>query len=99
MIRLVDKIVFSGADGRILIIPLVVLIWVLWGQAKDVVREIKKFWRCNKMYEVIYDYEDDVFFSTLKEKAETYEEAKRIAEDLKECSCYSNIQIVSMGVE
>lgn len=48
------------------------------------------------MYEVIYDYEDDMFPGTLKEKAKSYEEAKRIAEDLKECSCYSNIQIVSV---
>ncbi|WP_236915714.1 hypothetical protein [Clostridium sp. Cult2] len=45
MIRIVEKIVFSGADGRILIIPLLVLIYVIIGQAKDVVKEIRKVWR------------------------------------------------------
>lgn len=45
MIRLVERIVFSGVDGRILIIPLVVLIYVVIGQAKDVVKEIRKVWR------------------------------------------------------
>lgn len=45
MIRLVEKIVFSGANGRILIIPLLVLMYVVLGQAKDVVKEIRKVWR------------------------------------------------------
>lgn len=45
MIRLVERIVFSGVDGRILIIPLSVLICVAVGQAKDVVKEIRKVWR------------------------------------------------------
>lgn len=44
MARMVEKIVFSGANGKVVIIPLMILIWVMFGQAKDVMREIKKNW-------------------------------------------------------
>lgn len=32
---MVAKIVFSGVDGKILVVPLIILIWVMIGQAKD----------------------------------------------------------------
>lgn len=40
--NLVDKLVSTGVDGTILILPLIVLIWVLVGQAKDCIRVTKK---------------------------------------------------------
>ena len=36
--NLVSKIVFTGVNGTSLILPLVVLLYVLYGQAKDVKR-------------------------------------------------------------
>lgn len=46
MVRLVERIVFSGVDGRILIVPLLILIYVAVGQimefvdmAKDIFNE------------------------------------------------------------
>ena len=45
MISLIEKIVFSGANGRILIIPLILLIYVVVGQVVEFVgmaREIFK---------------------------------------------------------
>lgn len=41
----VGKIVSTGVDGTILILPLIVLILVLIGQAKDCIRVIKKVLR------------------------------------------------------
>lgn len=49
------------------------------------------------MYEIFYDYDDDIFPSTLSEKVDTYEEAQKIAKNLKEHSLYSNIQIIQIG--
>jgi len=43
--NLVDKIVSSGIDGTILILPLIVLIWVLIGQAKDCIRIVRRVLR------------------------------------------------------
>jgi len=48
------------------------------------------------VYEVIYDIYDEVYPATLKEKANTFEEAVKIAESLKECNYYSNIQIIEV---
>jgi len=45
---------------------------------------------------VIYDIYDEVYPATLKEKANTFEEAVKIAESLKECNYYSNIQIIEV---
>lgn len=38
----IEKIVSTGVDGTILILPLIGLIWVLIGQAKDCIRVAKK---------------------------------------------------------
>lgn len=45
MVKLVERIVFSGVDGRVLLPLLVVLIHVVIGQAKEIVNEIKKVWQ------------------------------------------------------
>lgn len=42
--RTVEKIVFSGVNGTILILPIIFLLWITWGQAKDCIRVIKKVW-------------------------------------------------------
>ena len=41
----VGKIVSTGVDGTILILPLMFLIYVIVGQAKDCVGVVKKVWR------------------------------------------------------
>lgn len=43
--RAVEKIVFSGIDGTILILPLFALIWFMIGQAKDCAKVIRRVWR------------------------------------------------------
>lgn len=43
--KVVEKIVFSGVDGTILILPVIGLIWVTIGQAKDCIRVAKKVLR------------------------------------------------------
>lgn len=43
--RTVEKIVLSGADGTILILPLMLLVYVIVGQAKDCVGVVKRVWR------------------------------------------------------
>lgn len=45
MIKLVERIVFSGIDGRALLPLLVILIYVAVGQVEEIIREIKKVWR------------------------------------------------------
>lgn len=45
MIKLVERMVFSGIDGRALLPLLAVLIYVVIGQAKEIVNEIKKVWQ------------------------------------------------------
>lgn len=42
---IIAKIVFSGVDGKILVVPLIILIWVMVGQAKEfnyVYKEVMK---------------------------------------------------------
>lgn len=41
MVRLVERIVFSGVDGRILIVPLLVLIYVAVGQVGEFINMAK----------------------------------------------------------
>lgn len=48
MITLVEKIVFSGIDGKVLILPLIGLIWFTIGQAKDFTEEVKEILREGK---------------------------------------------------
>lgn len=43
--RAVEKVVSTGVDGTILILPMLFLIWALIGQAKDCVRVIGKILR------------------------------------------------------
>lgn len=45
MTKLVEKIVFSGIDGRALIPLLIVLIFVVIGQVGEIIEEIKKPWK------------------------------------------------------
>lgn len=45
MARLVEKIVLSGADGRALIPLLIVLVFVIIGQAGEFVEEVKDVWK------------------------------------------------------
>ena len=45
MISLVERIVFSGIDGRALIPILAILIIVIIGQAEEIIEEIKKPWK------------------------------------------------------
>ena len=40
--REVEKIVFSGVNGTILILPLFILLWFMWGQAKDCIEITKR---------------------------------------------------------
>lgn len=40
--RIVEKIVFSGINGKILILPLIFLLWFGIGQAKDFIYVAKK---------------------------------------------------------
>ena len=42
MITLVEKIVFSGMNGTTLILPLFILLWFMWGQAKDCIEITKR---------------------------------------------------------
>lgn len=43
--NIIAKIVFSGIDGKILIIPLIALIYVLIGQAKEFKKEFNLIFR------------------------------------------------------
>lgn len=43
--RAVEKVVSTGVDGTILILPMLFLIWALIGQAKDCVRVIGRILR------------------------------------------------------
>lgn len=45
MTRLVERIVFSGIDGRALIPLLIVLVFVIIGQAEEFVQEVKEIWK------------------------------------------------------
>lgn len=45
MIKLIEKIVFSGANGTILIIPLIILIYVAFGQVEEFISIAKEIWR------------------------------------------------------
>lgn len=46
-------------------------------------------------YTIQYDHCDEIFgVSTFKESANTYEEAKQIVEELKDCNVYSNFNII-----
>lgn len=45
MVRLVERIVFSGVDGRALIPLLAVLVYVTIGQAGEFIEEVKKVWQ------------------------------------------------------
>ncbi len=47
---LIARIVFSGADGRILILPLIVLIYFLFGQVREIKAEIIKAFRKEGSY-------------------------------------------------
>lgn len=47
---LIARIVFSGVDGRILILPLIVLIYFLFGQVREVKAEIVKVFRKEGSY-------------------------------------------------
>lgn len=38
----IARLVFSGINGTILIIPLVALLYIVYGQAKDVKRVVRK---------------------------------------------------------
>lgn len=52
------------------------------------------------MYEIIYDYYDPGYgTTTLKETADTYEEALEIAESLRKYDLYSNVEIIDMNWE
>lgn len=44
MITLVERIVSSGMNRTTLILPLFILLWVMWGQAKDCIQVIKRVW-------------------------------------------------------
>ena len=44
----VEKIVFSNVDGTILILPVIFLLWIMWGQAKDCIRITKRISREEK---------------------------------------------------
>lgn len=43
--KLIEKIVCTGVDGTILILPMIFLIWILFGQAKDCIQTIRRIWR------------------------------------------------------
>lgn len=43
--NLIARIVFSGIDGRILIVPLIILMHVIIGQAKELKKEIKNIYK------------------------------------------------------
>lgn len=43
--KVVEKIVFSGVDGTILILPLMFLIYVIVGQAKDCIGVVRNILR------------------------------------------------------
>lgn len=43
MIKLIEKIVFSGVNGTILIIPLIILIYVTFGQVQEFITIAKKY--------------------------------------------------------
>lgn len=47
--RAIEKIVFSGMNGTTLILPLFILLWVMWGQAKDCIETIKRVWKEEKV--------------------------------------------------
>lgn len=44
MIKFIEKIVFSGADGRALLPLLVVLIYATIGQVGEFINEVKRVW-------------------------------------------------------
>lgn len=43
--NLIEKIVLSGVDGTILIIPMGILLWIMYGQAKDFVKVARRILR------------------------------------------------------
>jgi hypothetical protein len=45
MISLVERIVFSGIDGRALLPLLVILIFVIIGQVEEFIKEVKEIWK------------------------------------------------------
>ncbi|MDR7856339.1 hypothetical protein [Tissierella sp.] len=45
LIKIIEKIVSTGVDGTILILPLIVLFWILVGQGKDCIGVAKKVLR------------------------------------------------------
>ncbi|WP_236910153.1 hypothetical protein [Clostridium sp. Cult3] len=45
MIRFVERIVFSGVDGRVLLPLLIVLVFVIIGQAEEFIEEVKDVWK------------------------------------------------------
>lgn len=42
--RMVEKIVFSGVNGTILIPFLIILLWIMQGQAKDCFKIVRSVW-------------------------------------------------------
>lgn len=40
-----EKIAFSGVNGKVLILPLIGVIWLFIGQAKECIEEIKEVFR------------------------------------------------------
>lgn len=42
---LVSRIVFSGVNGTILIIPLTILLYITFGQVKEFITIAKEVWR------------------------------------------------------
>lgn len=50
MARLVENIVFSGADGRALIPLLIILVFVIIGQVEEFITEVKEIWKEGDKY-------------------------------------------------
>lgn len=51
-------------------------------------------------YEIWYDYDDPEFGrTTLKEKVTTYEQAVKLAEDIRAHDYYSNVQVIDLTGE
>lgn len=49
LIKLIEKIVFSGVNGTILILPIIILLWFMFGQAKDCIKVVRKVWEEEKV--------------------------------------------------
>lgn len=45
MIKLIEKIAFSGANGKVLIVPLIILLYMTFGQVQEFVSMAKEIWR------------------------------------------------------